>query len=138
MTLTVPASTLPTSNLPNSNVPTSNVPTSTGTVVCRYDELEPERGVAALVGEVQVALFRLDDGRVVAVDHRDPFSGANVMARGLVGSRGSIPTVASPMYKQVFDLLTGRCLDDPTVALASYPVQVAADGLVRVMPGAAP
>jgi nitrite reductase (NADH) small subunit len=119
-------------------IPTSTVPTSTDTVVCRYDELEPERGVAALVGEVQVALFRLDDGRVVAVDHRDPFSGANVMARGLVGSRGSVPTVASPMYKQVFDLLTGRCLDDPSVALASYPVQVGPDGLVRVMPGAAP
>jgi nitrite reductase (NADH) small subunit len=138
MTLTVPDPTGTTSTVPDPTVPDPTVPTSTGTVVCRYDDLEPERGVAAMVGEVQVALFRLDDGRVVAVDHRDPFCGANVMARGLVGSRGAVPTVASPMYKQVFDLLTGRCLDDPTVALTSYPVQVSADGLVRVMPGAAP
>ena len=41
----------------------------------------------------------------------DPFSGAYVMARGLVGTRGDAPTVASPMYKQIFDLRTGRCLE---------------------------
>jgi nitrite reductase (NADH) small subunit len=96
--------------------------------VCPYDELEPERGVAALVDGVQVALFRLhassDSGGVVAVDHRDPFSGANVMARGLVGTRGDRATVASPMYKQVFDLRTGACLDDPDVRLRVHAVRV--------------
>lgn len=100
--------------------------------VCRYDDLEPERGVAALVGGVQVAVFRLHDGSVAAVDHRDPFSGANVMARGIVGSRGDRSTVASPMYKQVFDLRTGECLDDPSVRLGTFQVEVA-DGVVGVV-----
>jgi nitrite reductase (NADH) small subunit len=108
---------------------------TTGTVVCHYDDLEPERGVAALVDDVQVALFRLHSGLVLAVDHHDPFCGANVIARGIVGSRGEIPTVASPMFKQVFDLTTGVCLDDPSVRLATHPVTVGHDGLVRVQVG---
>lgn len=101
------------------------------TPVCRYEDLEPERGVAALVGGVQVALFRLHDGRIVAVDHRDPFSGANVMARGIVGTRGEVSTVASPMHKQVFDLATGACLDDPTARLRVFEVRIE-DGLVLI------
>jgi nitrite reductase (NADH) small subunit len=104
------------------------------TAVCRRDDLAPERGAAALVAGEQVALFRLADGTVLAVQQRDPFSGAHVMSRGIVGSRGDAPTVASPMYKQVFDLDTGRCLDDPEVALGVFGVEVR-DGVVHVGSG---
>ena len=80
-------------------------------------QLIPERGIAALVEGEPVALFLLDDGTVHAVGHRDPFSNANVMARGIVGSVGAGEdyrnTVASPMYKHVFDLATGECLTEP-------------------------
>jgi nitrite reductase (NADH) small subunit len=97
--------------------------------VCPYARLEPERGVAAYVDGVQVAIFRTHDGRLHAIDNRDPFSGACVLSRGIVGNRGSTPTVASPMHKQVFDLTSGRCLDDPDVAVRTYPVRVR-DGVV--------
>jgi nitrite reductase (NADH) small subunit len=100
-------------------------------VVCRYDVLLPERGVAALIGDLQIALFRTHDGEVFAIGNQDPFSGANVMSRGIVGSRGDLPTVASPMFKQVFDLRTGACLDDPSVSLPVYQVEVV-DGQVTV------
>ncbi len=101
------------------------------TVVCRYDVLLPERGVAALIGDIQIALFRTHDGSVFAIGNQDPFSGANVMSRGIVGSRGDVQTVASPMFKQVFDLRTGVCLDDPEVSLPVYTVEVL-DGQVMV------
>jgi nitrite reductase (NADH) small subunit len=100
-------------------------------MVCEYDVLLPERGVAALLGDVQIALFRTHDGEVFALGNQDPFSGANVMSRGIVGSRGDVPTVASPMFKQVFDLRTGACLDDPSVSLPVYQVEVV-DGQVTV------
>ena len=100
--------------------------------VCSYTELLPEFGVAALVGGEQVALFRLHDGTVLALGNLDPYSGAYVLARGIVGSRAGAPTVASPMHKQVFDLRTGECLDEPGVAVASYPVRVR-DGAVEVL-----
>jgi nitrite reductase (NADH) small subunit len=99
--------------------------------VCRYDQLLPERGVAALVRGRQVALFRTHDGSVYALANDDPFSGACVLSRGIVGTRGDIPTVASPMHKQVFDLRAGSCLDQPDVAVDAFDVRVR-DGDVEV------
>lgn len=93
------------------------------TVICRYDELQPERGVAALIGDEQVALFRTFDGTLYAIGNQDPFSGAFVLSRGIVGTRGGIPTVASPLHKQVFDLRTGACLDDETSVVPVFAVR---------------
>ena len=95
--------------------------------VCRYDDLVPERGVAALVEGEQVALFRTFDGMLYAIGNRDPFSGAFVLCRGIVGSRGDAPTVASPLFKQVFDLRTGRCLTEPAVGVPVHEVRRAGD-----------
>ncbi|MFJ8688245.1 nitrite reductase small subunit NirD [Micromonospora wenchangensis] len=100
------------------------------TPVCPLDRLEAERGVAALVDGVQVAIFRIDD-ELFAVDNLDPLSGAYVMSRGIVGSRGGAATVASPLHKQVYDLRTGLCLDLPGVTLPRYDVRCR-DGLVEV------
>ena len=100
--------------------------------VCAVSDLEVERGRAALLGSEQVALFLLADGSVHAVSNLDPYSGANVISRGIVGSRGEAPTVASPLHKQVFDLRTGACLDTqgkPDASLRVYPVHVTADGV---------
>lgn len=103
------------------------------TAVCRYDGLIPERGVAALVEGAPVAIFRTYDGAVYVLSNLDPFSGASVLSRGIVGDRGGRPTVASPIYKQVFELATGACLDDPEVLVPTYPVRVV-DGVVEVGP----
>jgi nitrite reductase (NADH) small subunit len=101
------------------------------TAVCPYDRLEPERGVAALLDGRQVAVFRTHDGELFGVDNRDPIAGANVMSRGIVGTRGDRPTVASPLHKQVYDLRTGECLDVPGVALPTYRVRHR-DGVIEV------
>ena len=98
--------------------------TTTWLDVCAAEDLIPDRGVCALVGGRQVAIFKVSPlGELYALDNHDPFCGANVMSRGIVGSRGDVPKVASPMYKQNFDLRTGVCLDDPSVALPTYAVR---------------
>ena len=101
------------------------------TSVCPVDAIPVEGGVAALVDGVAVALFRTHDGEVLAIGNVDPFSGASVLSRGIVGSRGAEPVVSSPMYKQAFALRTGQCLDDAAVAVPSYAVTVV-DGVVHV------
>ena len=98
--------------------------------VCALDQLLPGRGVAALVAGRQVAVFRLADD-VLAISNYDPFSGAFVLSRGIVGSVGDEVTIASPVYKQRFALATGRCIDDPDVAVRVYSVRVQ-DGRVLV------
>jgi nitrite reductase (NADH) small subunit len=101
------------------------------TPVCRWDQLMPERGVAALVGDTQLALFRTYDDELFALGNIEPFTGRAVLSRGIVGSRGAIPTVASPLHKQVFDLRTGVCLDDPDYAVPVAAVRVRA-GIIEV------
>ncbi|GAA3101463.1 nitrite reductase small subunit NirD [Nonomuraea salmonea] len=108
------------------------------TTICAYDSLLPERGVCALVEGTQVAVFRTYDGELHALANLDPFSGAYVLSRGIVGTRKGEPTVASPLHKQVFSLRTGRCLDDPGVSVPAYPVRVNALGHVEVTLEAAP
>ena len=92
--------------------------------VCGLDQLTFERGAAALVEGRPVALFRLDDDEVLAIDDVDPFWGVAVLSRGLVGCVEGRDTVASPLLKQRFDLRTGRCLDDATVTVATWAVRV--------------
>jgi nitrite reductase (NADH) small subunit len=92
--------------------------------VCPMDAILPGTGAAALIGREQIALVRTRSGDVYAISNFDPFSRAFVLARGIVGDRDGRPKIASPMYKQSFDLLTGDCLDDPGVALPVYPVRL--------------
>lgn len=99
--------------------------------ICPYRGLQPERGVAALVGGVQVALFRTFDGGLYAIGNRDPIAGAHVLSRGIVGTRGDAPTVTSPLHKQAYDLRTGECLDVPGVRVPTYRVRNR-DGVVEV------
>ncbi|MDB4973794.1 MAG: assimilatory nitrite reductase small subunit [Myxococcaceae bacterium] len=99
--------------------------------VCALDEIVPTTGVCCLVGQKQVAVFRLADDRVFAIGNYDPFSRANVLSRGIVGDRQGRIKVASPIYKQSFALDTGECLDDETVSVPAYEVRVC-DGIVEV------
>jgi nitrite reductase (NADH) small subunit len=95
------------------------------TDVCALSALMPDRGACVLVDGRQVALFLTSqDGALHALSNFDPFSGTYVLSRGIVGSRGEVPKVASPMYKQSFDLRTGECLDDPAVTVATWPARV--------------
>ena len=99
--------------------------------VCRMAELEVERGATALVHGQALAIFRTHGDEVFALGNYDPFAKASVLARGIVGSRGDIPFVASPMHKHGFDLRTGQCLDDAHVSVAAYDVKIV-EGVVLV------
>lgn len=112
--------------------PNDRVPVGTWTDVCAFDELEPDRGVCALVGDVAVAVFRCwPTDELYALDNLDPFSAASVLSRGIVGSVGDVPVVASPIFKHRFDLRTGEAVDDPTTSVAVHDVRVL-DGRVLV------
>jgi len=89
-----------------------------------------DTGVAAMVDGVQVAVFRLVDGRLFALGNHDPCSGANVLSRGILGDVDGVAVVASPVHKQRFELHTGRCLDADT-SVPTFQVRVR-NGLIEV------
>ncbi len=93
------------------------------TPVCALEDILPESGVAAWVDSREIAVFRVRDA-VYAIGNLDPASGANVLARGIVGALGGEIVVASPMYKQHFSLITGLCLEDPALCVPAYLARV--------------
>ncbi len=101
---------------------------SNWTTVCKKDDIAPGVGVCALLDGEQVAIFRIaKNDELYAVSNFDPFGEANVLSRGITGSIGESIVVASPLYKQHFDLQTGVCVEDESVAIKVYPLRVEGD-----------
>ena len=102
--------------------------------ICHINDITPNTGIAARIDDLQIAIFRVGaENRVYALSHYDPFSQANVMARGILGDMQGERVVASPIYKQHFSLITGRCLEDNTQKLQVYPSKIE-DGVVWISP----
>lgn len=99
--------------------------------VCPVDDLELSWGEAALVAGRQVALFRTGLQEVFAVAQEDPATGAYVMARGILGSKGTRPTIASPLHKEVYDLETGECFSTPGLRIEAFGTRIV-DGFIEV------
>ncbi|MBE9010137.1 nitrite reductase small subunit NirD [Pseudanabaenaceae cyanobacterium LEGE 13415] len=97
---------------------------TTWITVCSLEDIIPNTGVCALVNDQQVAIFRVGQDQLYAIDNYDPFSKAYVLSRGIVGDRNGIPKVASPIYKQNFNLKTGECFDDSAVTIRTFAVQL--------------
>lgn len=105
------------------------VPQSSWQPVCALSDLVPGSGVCALVAGQQVALFYLpgEEHELYAVSNRDPIGDANVLSRGVVGDLEGRIVVASPLYKQHFDLLTGECLEQDDVVVGVYAARLDGD-----------
>ncbi|HKS44232.1 MAG TPA: nitrite reductase small subunit NirD [Amycolatopsis sp.] len=102
--------------------------------ICEVGCLIPGRGVAALLPDgSQVAIFRTESDEFYALSNIDPFARAAVLSRGITGDAQGVPFVASPMLKQRFDLRTGSCLDDESVAVRTYPTRIV-EGVVHICP----
>jgi len=97
------------------------------TAVCVTDDILPDTGVCALVEGRHVAVFRLGKERYFALDNVDPKSGASVLSRGLLGNLGERLVVASPIYKNHFDLATGECLEAPEHSVRAHAVRLEGD-----------
>jgi len=95
------------------------------TDICPKNDLTPNAGICAQFNEQQVAIFlckRTDS--LYAVSNFDPFGDANVLSRGIIGSTEDITYVASPLYKQRFNLATGECLDSEVHQLKTFDVRI--------------
>ena len=103
------------------------------TAVCDLNAIVPDTGVCALINDIPVAVFHVGgaEPRVFAIANYDPNSGASVLSRGMIGNLGDRIVVASPIYKQHFDLATGECLEAPENGVTSYGARIA-DGKVWV------
>ncbi|MDC1210508.1 nitrite reductase small subunit NirD [Porticoccaceae bacterium] len=92
-------------------------------------DLIPNSGICAELDGQQIALFYLpnESPQLYALGNWDPIGKANILSRGMVGDLDGRLVVASPMYKQHFDLLTGECLEEAEIAVPVFPVSLFGD-----------
>ena len=101
--------------------------------ICKLDDILPETGVCALVGQEHVAIFRpYDNQELFAISNIDPFAHASVLSRGIIAEHENDLWVASPLKKQRFRLRDGYCLEDEHYSVKNYDVKVTEDGFVQV------
>ncbi len=94
--------------------------------ICQIEDILPSMGRCALIEGKQVAIFRVKEA-LYAIDNFCPFSEANIISRGIIGNIADKIVVASPLYKQHFDLVTGQCIEDEAVRLPTYAVRLKGD-----------
>jgi nitrite reductase (NADH) small subunit len=105
-----------------SALPITSAASRAWTDVCAVEDILPNTGVCARVADQHIAVFRVGADQFFAIDNVDPKSGASVLSRGLVGSLGDRVVVASPLYKNHFDLQSGECLEMPGLSVRAHPV----------------
>ena len=95
-------------------------------------DLLENSGVCVLISGVQVAVFYLpaETPAVYALANWDPIGKANVLYRGIVGDINGELVVASPLYKQHFSLVTGRCLEESDVQVPVYQVRLEGETVI--------
>ena len=94
--------------------------------VCWVDDIPLREGRCVSFGEHRVALFRLGNGAVRAVQNSCPHK-QGPLADGLVHGE----TITCPLHTRVFDLKTGAGLKEGDGQLKVYPAQ-AVDGRVYI------
>lgn len=96
--------------------------------ICDINDVPQNTGVCADFDGHQVAIFHIKNGDnesiVKAVDNFDPYGKANVLSRGLISELENEFYIASPLLKQLFNLDTGVCAGDDSVALKTFPVRI--------------
>lgn len=98
------------------------VPSQQFVAVCELVELPIGLGRAFRVGGQSLALFRTRTGKVFAVANACPHKGGPLADGMLAGDQ-----VVCPLHAFRFDSDGGACDQGSVCAVATYPVEVAAD-----------
>jgi nitrite reductase (NADH) small subunit len=87
--------------------------------VCKIEDIPQLGGRTARAGQMEIAVFRLSDGRIRAVDNRCPHK-QGPLAEGIVSG----DTVICPLHARKISLESGEVLKPDSGCVKTYPVKV--------------
>jgi nitrite reductase (NADH) small subunit len=87
--------------------------------ICQVEEVPRLGGRTVRAGQMEIAVFRLSDGRIRAVDNRCPHK-QGPLAEGIVSG----DTVICPLHARKISLESGKVLPPDSGCVKTYPVKV--------------
>lgn len=91
----------------------------------KLTDIDPLGSRRLNVNGLEIALFRLSDGEILAVENRCPHKGG-VLSEGMVCG----PVVHCPLHDWRIDLRSGEALDPDKGCIETFPAEVQADGTI--------
>jgi nitrite reductase (NADH) small subunit len=97
--------------------------TITRTAVARYDEMPIRAGIAVKVDHKEIALFKLTNGQVRAIENRSPNPKGGILSDGLVSGE----YVFDAVYDWKISLQDGKVQAPDVGQVRVFPVEVEGD-----------
>ncbi len=89
------------------------------------EDFPKDAGAAVLIEKKQIAVFNFTrKNEWYATDNECPHKKQMILARGMIGSEQGIPKVACPFHKKTFSLIDGKCFNDDSCSIDTYPIKV--------------
>jgi nitrite reductase (NADH) small subunit len=87
--------------------------------ICAVEDVPLRGGRLIRMGQTHIAMFRLSNGTIRAIDGRCPHK-QGPLAEGIVSG----DTVICPLHAQKIDLQSGKVLEPDTGCVTTYPVKI--------------
>ncbi|KGP73425.1 nitrite reductase small subunit NirD [Pontibacillus yanchengensis] len=97
--------------------------------VAQYSEIEPRIGQTIQVMDRKIALFKVTNGKVYAIDNRSPHPKGGVLSEGLVSGE----YVFCPVYDWKISLVDGKVQAPDEGQVKTYKVEIEGDDIFVVL-----
>lgn len=87
--------------------------------VCKVEDILLSGSQTIIAGERTIAMFRLSDGRIMAVDNRCPHKGGPLAEGVLTGNE-----IICPLHNWHISLETGEVIGSESGCVRTYPVRI--------------
>ncbi|WP_342429296.1 nitrite reductase small subunit NirD [Neobacillus sp. FSL H8-0543] len=103
--------------------------TKTRTLVANYSNLPIRSGYTVNINDNNIALFKVTDGKVYAIENHSPHPKGGVLTEGLVSS----DFVFCPVYDWKISLVDGKVQSPDEGQVKTYQVEVEEDNVYIII-----
>ena len=103
--------------------------TKTMTLVANYSDLPVRSGYSVKIDDKEIALFKVTNGKVYAIDNRSPHPKGGVLTEGLVSGE----FIFCPVYDWKISLRDGKVQAPDEGQVKTYQVEVEEDNVYIII-----
>jgi nitrite reductase (NADH) small subunit len=105
------------------------ITTKTMTLAAHYSDLPVRAGYAVNINDIEIALFKVTNGKVYAIENRSPHPKGGVLTEGLVSGE----YVYCPVYDWKISLVDGKVQAPDAGQVKTFQVEVEGDNVYIII-----